>query len=92
MSVRVKESFTTTLCSTCHWATLLRDVTAEEQVRCHSMDVWIYRPIEMCSAYKLRNEPERWELEKIAWIIELKNKKIGFLRPGDERHKKILEA
>lgn len=35
-------------------------------------------PISVCTDYKDKNSPDKWEMEKIAWTLELSRKKVGF--------------
>jgi len=44
-----------------------------------------------CSKYRLKNAPDRYDLEKIAWILRTDptRTKVGFVLPGTAEHKKL---
>ena len=90
----VSDPFTFTLCSSCTHGTVMRSVNGKEGAQCGRVEAWV-PPIEKCTDYKNKMEPDRYDLEKSAWLIDLgshKDKAIGFrvVRPGSKEHNKIL--
>lgn len=55
----------------------------ERIVRCSVVEGVVEFKVVECNGYKHKNEPDLWEMKKIAWRIasDRKAKKIGFFAP-----------
>jgi hypothetical protein len=55
------------------------------------MDVPVRLRVATCSRYVETGALTRWDMDKIAWIIEKDpQNQIGFLRPGSREHLKAI--
>ena len=91
-TAKVLDRFTGTLCVSCKYGKLLRHTNNEEKTYCGDIQEWM-PPVEKCTEFRNRSDVDLWELEKMAWIIEAGPAKanIGFVRPSDKRHRKLIE-
>lgn len=48
-------------------------------------------PVFDCTSYVDANMPSKYDMEKIAWVLDVSKKNsIGFIKPGTEEHEKLL--
>jgi hypothetical protein len=95
MSFTIKNTKSGVLCYTCKHGQTITYTNNDERVVCH----WgvellnITKAVEECTEFRTVNEKSDYELEKIAWIIDVdaSHKMVGFVPPGSERHKKLLD-
>lgn len=79
--------FRPSLCDSCRESQVMKGRTFNEEITlCHangSQPFRILRPVMECSEYDDKSAPSLWQLEKIAWRIDMDNssKPIGFLSP-----------
>lgn len=72
------------LCKTCSYALIRESYQGRREVFCdhmdmHGQDKRVRGQIVKCSGYRHKNQPDSWQLEKIAWIITTDPKgKVGF--------------
>lgn len=83
------------LCTSCRHGHIMKDHQGRTDAYCMDIREFIDKPVEECTTYEVRQTMDRYDMEKIAWLIDPKRKKIGFqevpefIPPGDERHKKL---
>jgi hypothetical protein len=55
------------------------------------MSKQIKQSVEQCSDFSRRELVDRWDMEKIAWIVKTDSSglKVGFVAPGSEEHRKM---
>lgn len=77
------------LCCTCRTAQRVVDDRGQEAVLCHAfgMDppMQIRREVVECSQHDPVNVMSKWEMEKIAWVLETRGERpVGFRPPKKE--------
>jgi hypothetical protein len=83
------------LCALCAHAEIVSgDTEMQRAVGCTNLVRATQRqirwPVRSCSGYEERGKPSQFELERIAWILEVKRgKRIGFASPLERRRKKM---
>lgn len=88
MPVRVRDEEDFGLCGTCENGHVRRgDRYWDVQIQCgEASRLPVRRLVRSCSAYVQRNALEKYELEQMAWVLEVKRgKPIGFRPPGKDR-------
>jgi hypothetical protein len=71
------------LCDTCRSGIVTRGASeSDEQVHCTMMEEPIRRKVVECSRYVNRTLPSLWDLQQIAWVLDIdsKRQRIGFVR------------
>lgn len=74
------------LCKTCENCLLVKGVRHRETFkRCGAMSPpWPQYNVTACSAYQEKAKMSRWDMEKVAWIIEVNKRTreyVGFRKP-----------
>lgn len=79
-----------TLCGSCDRATVTRYIGGL-RIFCNAWEREMTSKVIECSKYRLKNAPDRYDLEKIAWILRTDptRTKVGFVLPGTAEHKKL---
>lgn len=87
--MKIKEGPVRGLCGSCKHARIMVDDQNQSTVVCEENHppFYISRALVSCSDYLETGKLAQWELEKIAWIIEVhpKTKEIGFRPPKKEK-------
>lgn len=75
------------LCRTCRYATLVEGAAATQRLkRCSQLDARVPFPVANCNEWQDRRSSNLWEMQQIAWVVEVKgNRPIGFLNPEQRR-------
>lgn len=79
------------LCQTCaHMVQVIGRSFKEERKFCKELSSWQHPlppVVTKCGLYVERTKMTRWEMERVAWILEVNKKKdfIGFRPPKDSR-------
>ncbi len=77
------------LCSSCRHSITVQ-FHSSAYVYCTELSKRIPEPVEICSDFFQIDQIDKWQLEKIAWILDVsKPNQIGFIRPGTDEHKKL---
>ena len=84
--VRIKEGAARGVCGSCRLAWITRDSRERTEVRCTSTNanLVVNRVLVECSEHHARGTLDTWEMEKIAWVVDvdlLRKGKPGFLAP-----------
>ena len=68
------------MCSTCRYAQRIRGMNLQELVICrNNTPVRVPFPVAECSTYDDKRKPAIWDMEKIAWQVESRNRgAVGF--------------
>jgi hypothetical protein len=88
MPFTMKETPDRGLCGTCRSAHIRDgDRFADTQIFCNEMPGERVRfLVRSCSEYARKNEQDRYEMEQIAWVLEVKKGRvIGFRPPKGQR-------
>ncbi len=84
-----------TICVGCRYGQIMRsNETTEVAIWCHELDRRLHFRVSECSKFHRQGANDRWEMEKMAWIIKTdptSGKKLGFVRPGTAEHKKMID-
>lgn len=78
---RAASSLATDLCMSCeHFQVVRYSRNETEQRLCHYNGHMrpLHGPVASCNLYGDKNQPSKWDMEKIAWTIEASKKKVGF--------------
>lgn len=95
--IKVPRTGPTTLCTSCARSVVIDNGTEARKIYCRALsDHWgpvqMEGPVYECSTYQNAKETSLYDMEKIAWIIEVsKSRPIGFLKPGTDEHRKALD-
>jgi hypothetical protein len=77
------------LCASCDHAATRETLTGRLFVHCHEFSEEISEPIARCTAYLKKGTPDRYEFEKIAWVLNTEDRKgvriVGFAPPKREK-------
>jgi len=75
------------LCRSCCFATIAKGSGGTQEVkRCSQLDQRVLFPVNDCSSWQEKGVTALWEMQQIAWVVELKGDcRIGFLSPTDRR-------
>lgn len=74
-------------CLSCKQAAIIRGFAESELiVRCSVLERMIPFPVYECSWYEHKLDPDLHELKAIAYILENKDSKIGFVKPKPRRY------
>lgn len=87
MSVRVRAKFggAHTLCKRCEHCIHMADDANNETVKCTVFHRNLSRPVVECSAFDEKGSQSLWDMERRAWILEVKGDRIiGFKKRKDE--------
>ena len=75
------------LCGSCKHSHCLRTAKGKTFIQCEMLKAPannITEPVESCSEFDEHGTMARWELEQIAWVLEVKKgKTIGFVSPAE---------
>lgn len=86
--VRIREGVSAGKCGTCEHARITTTLhTGAERVLCEENHppTYVVEPLASCTDYQAKGELSKYDMEKIAWIVERQsNGKIGFVRPRKE--------
>jgi hypothetical protein len=78
------------LCDTCRWSQIEKDATGHEDIFCGyrpGQNSHVTRKIVECNGYANKLQKTEKELEKIAWILDVKGKTIIGFKPPDKFRK-----
>lgn len=80
------------LCHSCKHSHVFRGAAESEvSVRCQALfeqPIFITRPVVECSEYANKTNKSLYDMEKIGWVLAMKNgKTIGFLSPRAAKEK-----
>jgi hypothetical protein len=77
------------LCRTCASSTLIEGVAGTQQIkRCGVLDERVPFPVTACNEWQDRRAASLWDMQQIAWAIEIKGaRRVGFLTPAERRSK-----
>ncbi len=94
MPFTIKKANGKGLCYTCKESHITSYANGREEIVCNSSyPISIRGQVEHCNQYRTATEKSEYQLEKIAWIIDVDAscKMVGFVPPGSERHKKLID-
>ena len=79
------------LCDTCRYSQVTRgEQENQEDYHCSQFDKPILYKIVECSKYLLRGSMALYEMNDIAFVLEQKKGKVGFVSPKDRDNKNDL--
>ena len=82
------------LCGSCSNAHIDEDESGRVRISCDDLPThqdMIMKKVTRCNRYQAANMPSKYDMQRMAWIIVVDSeKKIGFVQPGTEKHRKIL--
>lgn len=74
------------LCRSCSYATIAEGVAGTQQVKQCTQLGRVPFPVTSCSQWEDKSATALWDLQQIAWVIEIKGgRPIGFLSPAERR-------
>lgn len=74
------------LCDSCASGVVRRGAAeSDERIYCRTIERDVRTRIVECSSYIDRTRPSLWDMQQIAWVLEVdsKRQRIGFLRSHD---------
>ena len=81
------------LCPRCRHSQIMKAVNGDIRVICNQeYKLNILAPIVECNQFFDANHTGKWEMEKIAWILDTSKRTIGFIKPGTEEHTKLIRG
>jgi len=86
--IRVKPGKIHTLCATCERGTVTKREDGTEFAYCSLMQRHLPFAVSECTDWEAKGTMSRYEMEKIAWIIDPKPG-IGFIKPRTNRHREL---
>lgn len=83
LRMKIKEGVESGLCGSCEHARIMTDFQDNSRVLCEeNQQMLIPRPLKRCTDYQGKGTLSRWEMEKIAWTLNVKGGRIlGFIPP-----------
>ena len=75
------------LCHTCRFGGFVRGAAESQEVRTCEQGIKVRFPVIECPEYVKKGEKTLYEMEKIAWILEGREKKFGFIKAEQWRRK-----
>ena len=77
------------LCQSCSFATIASGAAGSQQIkRCSELEQRVPFPVNDCSSWNEKGATSLWEMQQIAWAVEVKgDRAIGFLNPKQRREK-----
>jgi len=93
LTVKVKDGTPihgNSLCDSCTWSLMIRGFRENDKIAfCTYVNptVRVLFPVRECSGHCNKNEPTKYDMEKIAWILLTKriDRKVGFVKSDDFR-------
>jgi hypothetical protein len=81
-------------CDSCEYATIVEgDTLWQRRISCGQMGSWyteIKWNVYSCNQYKNKLDKDEYELEQIAWILEVsKGRVVGFVSPAEGRKRGV---
>ncbi len=89
MQIKVKQGTRPSidLCRSCSFVTLIEGPAGTQQIkRCGPLQGQVTFPVVACNQWQDRNATGLWDMQQIAWVIEMRGSRpIGFLSPAERR-------
>jgi hypothetical protein len=79
------------LCSKCKYSVIAKGESFKQRiVYCREFDSRVNFEVEKCSEFKGKLEKSIWDMQREAWVLEVrKGRVIGFMSPTEAREKKV---
>lgn len=83
VNIRFRDGIASGVCGGCENFSLMVDQRGREMAICayHYPTIRITRPLKFCTDFQAKGTQDRHEMEKTAWILEVKKGKVIGFRP-----------
>ena len=87
INIKFKDGVAGGLCGSCQHSHVMIDRRDHEAVVCEWLHPhWrIVRPLRHCNNYQAKGAQDKHEMEKVAWILEIKKGAVIGFRPPSEK-------
>jgi len=85
MKLNFKGFKDSSLCDRCEHGTIMKTTTGKRTVYCATLMKWVPPNIAECNEYQAKGSLSRYDMEKTAWVLEIKNGRVIGYKPPEPK-------